>query len=144
MQPKPAPQRGAAELSRSDTQSSAEELAQAGVSKREGRTNADGGEPRMSDAPALGFRPLYRQVRDVLVKRIADGVWQTGQILPSEPEIAQDLGVSAGTVRKALDEMTAENLVVRRQGRGTFVARHDDTRILFQFFKLTPDSGGRE
>jgi GntR family transcriptional regulator len=92
----------------------------------------------------FGFRPLYRQVRDVLVKRIADGVWQTGQLLPSEPEIALDLGVSAGTVRKALDEMTAENLVVRRQGRGTFVARHDDARILFQFFKLTPDSGARE
>src|SRR6478672_7519758 len=79
---------------------------------------------------ALGFRPLYRQVRDVLVKRIADGVWQAGQMLPSEPDIAADLGVSPGTVRKALDEMTAENLVVRRQGRGTYVARHDDARIL--------------
>lgn len=79
----------------------------------------------------LGFRPLYRQVRDVLVKRIADGVWQAGQALPSEPEIAADLGVSHGTVRKALDEMTAENLLVRRQGRGTFVARHDEERILF-------------
>ena len=45
-----------------------------------------------------------------------------GQALPSEPEIAADLGVSQGTVRKALDEMTAENLVVRRQGRGTYVA----------------------
>src|SRR5215212_9673804 len=92
----------------------------------------------------LGFRPLYRQVRDVLVKRIADGVWQAGQVLPSEPEIAADLGVSQGTVRKALDEMTAENLVVRRQGRGTYVARHDDARILFQFFKIIPDSGERE
>jgi GntR family transcriptional regulator len=93
--------------------------------------------------PVLGFRPLYRQVRDVLVKRIADGVWQAGQVLPSEPEIAADLGVSQGTVRKALDEMTAENLVVRRQGRGTYVAKHDDARILFQFFKLIPDSGER-
>ncbi len=93
---------------------------------------------------ALGFRPLYRQVRDVLVKRIADGVWQAGQMLPSEPDIAADLGVSPGTVRKALDEMTAENLVVRRQGRGTYVARHDDARILFQFFKIVPDSGERE
>ena len=91
----------------------------------------------------FGFRPLYRQVRDVLVKRIADGVWQAGQALPSEPEIAADLGVSQGTVRKALDEMTAQNLVVRRQGRGTYVARHDDARILFQFFKLVPDSGER-
>src|SRR5215212_10884032 len=91
----------------------------------------------------LGFRPLYRQVRDVLVKRIADGVWQAGQALPSEPDIAADLGVSSGTVRKALDEMTAENLVVRRQGRGTFVARHDEARILFQFFKLARDDGER-
>lgn len=105
--------------------------------------NGRAGLSRSADE-GLGFKPLYRQVRDVLVKRIADGVWQTGQLLPSEPEIAQDLGVSAGTVRKALDEMTAENLVVRRQGRGTFVARHDDARILFQFFKLTPDSGERE
>jgi GntR family transcriptional regulator len=92
---------------------------------------------------ALGFRPLYKQVRDILIRRIADGTWQAGQILPSEPEIAADLGVSPGTVRKALDEMTAENLVVRRQGRGTYVARHDDARILFQFFKLEPDSGER-
>ncbi|HEY8383214.1 MAG TPA: GntR family transcriptional regulator [Microvirga sp.] len=98
----------------------------------------------LSDGRALGFRPLYKQVRDLLVKRIGDGVWLPGQVLPSEPEIASDLGVSQGTVRKALDEMTAENLVVRRQGRGTYVARHDDARILFQFFKLVADSGERK
>jgi GntR family transcriptional regulator len=91
----------------------------------------------------VGFRPLYRQAKDVLVHRIATGAWQPGQILPSEFEIAADLGVSQGTVRKALDEMTAENLLVRRQGRGTFVARHDEERILFQFFKLVRDDGVR-
>jgi GntR family transcriptional regulator len=90
---------------------------------------------------ALGYRPLYRRVRDVLVKRISDGVWQAGAVIPSEPELAADLGVSQGTVRKALDAMAAERLVVRRQGRGTYVARHDDARILFQFFKLVPDDG---
>ena len=63
--------------------------------------------------------------------------------MPSEPEIAAELGVSPGTVRKALDEMTAERLLVRRQGRGTFVARHDEERILFQFFRLMSDRGGR-
>ena len=91
----------------------------------------------------LGFRPLYRQVKDVLMRRIADGVWAAGNALPSEPDIAADLGVSHGTVRKALDELAAENLVVRRQGKGTFVARPDEERLLFQFFKLIPDSGER-
>jgi GntR family transcriptional regulator len=90
---------------------------------------------------ALGFRPLYRQVRDVLVKRIVDGTWRPGEALPSETDIATDLRVSQGTVRKALDELVEENFVVRRQGKGTFVARHDEERILFQFFKLTCDNG---
>lgn len=94
------------------------------------------------DGPA-GFRPLYRRVKETLTRRLADGVWQPGQLIPSEMEIARDIGVSQGTVRKALDEMTAENLLVRRQGKGTFVARHDEARILFQFFKLTPDDGAR-
>lgn len=93
------------------------------------------------DVEPVGYRPLYRQVRDLLVKRIVERTWQPGQMIPSEPEIAQDLGVSQGTVRKALDEMTAENLLVRRQGRGTFVARHDEERVLFQFFKLARDDG---
>jgi GntR family transcriptional regulator len=89
----------------------------------------------------LGYRPLYRRVKDMLVKRIADGAWTPGQLLPSEFQIAQDLAVSQGTVRKALDEMTAENMLVRRQGKGTFVARHDEARILFQYFKLQRDDG---
>ncbi len=101
-------------------------------------------EPKRAGEDALGFRPLYRQVRDVLVKRIVDNVWQPGELLPSEFEIAGDLGVSQGTIRKALDELEAEKFVVRRQGKGTYVARHDDARILFQFFKLVPDSGKSE
>lgn len=96
----------------------------------------------MRDARSeLGFRPLYQQVRARLTRFIADGTWQSGQLIPSETQIAQDLGVSQGTVRKALDDMRAANLLIRQQGRGTFVARHDEARILFQFFKLVPDSG---
>jgi GntR family transcriptional regulator len=91
----------------------------------------------------LGYRPLYRQVKELLMQRLSDGTWSPGQLLPSEPEIAAGLGVSPGTVRKALDELSAESLVIRRQGRGTFVARHDEERILFQFFRLIPDSGER-
>jgi GntR family transcriptional regulator len=103
------------------------------------RTEARGARTR-----ALGFHPLYRQVRDLLVKRIVDGVWKPGEVLPNEFDIAADLGVSQGTVRKALDQLEAEKFVLRRQGKGTFVASHDEARILFQFFKLVPDSGVSE
>jgi GntR family transcriptional regulator len=89
----------------------------------------------------VGFRPLYRQVKDEFVKRMVDGVWPAGFLLPSEGQLAQEVGVSQGTVRKALDELAGENLLVRQQGRGTFVAQHDEKRILFQFFKLVPDDG---
>jgi GntR family transcriptional regulator len=117
------------------------------ITRQQGRKSAKarvaiatGGE---AVAASLGYRPLYRQVKELLMKRLSDGSWSPGQMLPSEPEIAVGLGVSPGTVRKALDEMSAESLVIRRQGRGTFVARHDEERILFQFFRLISDSGGR-
>lgn len=92
-------------------------------------------------AEILGFRPLYRQVKAIFVRRLVEGVWAPGMALPSEGQLASEIGVSQGTVRKALDELAAENLLVRRQGRGTFVAEHDERRILFQFFKLVPDDG---
>jgi GntR family transcriptional regulator len=91
--------------------------------------------------PALGYRPLYKQVRDMLVRRLAEGTWQPGQVIPSEFQLAEELGVSQGTIRKALDSMTTERLLVRQQGRGTFVAEHSDEHILFHFFRLIPDRG---
>ncbi|TWG99537.1 GntR family transcriptional regulator [Mesorhizobium sp. J18] len=94
-------------------------------------------------AKALTFRPLYLQVKESLVRRLINGSWQPGQLIPSEMELARELGVSQGTVRKALDTMTAENLLIRRQGRGTFVAEPEEGRLLFQFFRLVQDNGGR-
>ncbi|WP_205944788.1 GntR family transcriptional regulator [Pelagibius litoralis] len=88
-----------------------------------------------------GFRPLYKQVKELLVERLIGGFWKPGDLLPSEFQLAAELGVSQGTVRKALDEMTADNLLVRRQGRGTFVAEHDQEHALFHFFKMTDREG---
>jgi len=99
--------------------------------------------PAPDTAEPLGFRPLYRQVKAMFVRRLVDGVWAPGASLPSEGQLAAEIGVSQGTVRKALDELAVENLLVRRQGRGTFVAKHDERRILFQFFKLVHDDGER-
>ena len=91
------------------------------------------------DGSTIGFKPLYAQVKDQLIRRLVDGTWQPGMNIPSEQELARQLSVSQGTVRKALDSMTSENLLVRRQGRGTFVAEPEDARILFQFFRITAD-----
>ncbi|MEQ8308899.1 MAG: GntR family transcriptional regulator [Hoeflea sp.] len=90
---------------------------------------------------SIGFKPLYAQVRERLMRRLVDGEWLPGMLLPSEIELARQLNVSQGTVRKALDSMTADNLLIRRQGRGTYVAEPEESRILFQFFRLTPDKG---
>lgn len=88
-----------------------------------------------------GFKPLYQQVKDLLIERLIGGYWKPGDLLPSEMQLAGELGVSQGTVRKALDEMTAGNLLVRRQGRGTYVAEHDQEHALFHFFKMTGRDG---
>lgn len=95
----------------------------------------------MDDTP--GFRPLYQQVREMFVRRIADGTWQPGQGLPSEQALGAELGVSQGTVRKALDSLAAENLVERRQGKGTFVVEVTPARSLFQFFRISKPGGER-
>lgn len=93
--------------------------------------------------PTPGFNPLYQQVRDILKERLIKGAWKPGDLLPSEMQLANELKVSQGTVRKALDELVAQNLLVRRQGRGTYVSQHDLHRSLFHFFKLEPDDGSR-
>lgn len=83
------------------------------------------------------------QVRDELIRHLSRGRWQPGAALPSEQELARELGVSQGTVRKAMDSLAADYVLVRKQGRGTFVAEFEERRILFQFFRLWPDTGER-
>lgn len=81
----------------------------------------------------LAARPLYLQVRDVLVQRIIVGHWKPGATLPNETLLAQQLGISIGTVRKALDLMEVERIVTRRQGRGTFVNDYASSETTFPF-----------
>ena len=87
--------------------------------------------------------PLYSQVRDRIVDRLAKGIWQPGMILPTEPDLAKEFGVSLGTLRRALDTLARDNLVVRQQGKGTFVAENPSQRTLFHFFYLVGDDGIR-
>ena len=95
----------------------------------------------VTDTP--GYRPLYRQVYDIMVRKVAQGVWRPGTSLPSEQSLAREMGVSQGTMRKVLDALTAENLLERRQGKGTFIAENTQERTLFRFFRIARPGGKR-
>jgi len=90
---------------------------------------------------STSFQPLYKQAYDLLVGRLVDGHWKPSEPLPSEHALAAELGVSQGTVRKALNQMVAEKLLQRRQGKGTFVAEHTQESSLFRFFRFQEPGG---
>lgn len=88
-------------------------------------------------------RPLFLQVRDELAGKIATGQWRAGCIIPNEVVLAQEFGVSQGTMRKALDLLEAEKLVVRQQGRGTTVVDHDTEEMAIRFSSIFNEIGQR-
>src|SRR6185295_12300127 len=90
-------------------------------------------------APA--FSPLYQQIKGLIMRELQAGQWKPGEAIPSELDLAARFKVSQGTVRKAIDELAAENLLVRRQGKGTFVATHAEQKVQFRFLRLAPDDG---
>ncbi|HKU00260.1 MAG TPA: GntR family transcriptional regulator [Paraburkholderia sp.] len=87
------------------------------------------------------FSPLYQQIKGLITQSLESGEWKPGEIIPSEVELAARYKVSQGTVRKAIDELAADNLLVRRQGKGTFVATHNEERAQFRFLRLLADDG---
>ncbi|MEO8104611.1 MAG: GntR family transcriptional regulator [Betaproteobacteria bacterium] len=93
--------------------------------------------------PAAGG-PLYREVRHHLMEAIAAGTWKPGEAIPSEGELAAHFGVSIGTLRKAIDELVANQVLVRYQGRGTFVTTHDPRRLMFHFFHIVGENGAKQ
>lgn len=96
------------------------------------------------DAPIPAYQPLYRQIKVLITEGLETGEWKPGQSIPSELELARRFNVSQGTVRKAVSELARENVLVRRQGRGTFVASHAHERSQLAFLRITPDSGSVE
>nr|WP_296021952.1 GntR family transcriptional regulator [uncultured Acidovorax sp.] len=87
------------------------------------------------------FSPLYQQIKGLILQSLQQGEWKPGESIPSEMELAARFRVSQGTVRKAIDELAAENLLMRRQGKGTFVATHAEQQVQYRFLKLMPDTG---
>ncbi len=101
----------------------------------------------MNDLFPIGvqsFAPLYQEVRRLLTHSLAEGEWQPGQALPSESKLAQRYHVSIGTIRRAIDELVVEQILVRQQGRGTFVGTHTPKRKLYHFFHIVREDGVKE
>jgi GntR family transcriptional regulator len=90
---------------------------------------------RRTPGPSPTFSPLYQQIKALITQSLQSGEWKPGELIPSEVELANRYKVSQGTVRKAIDELAADNLVMRRQGKGTFVATHHEARAHIRFLR---------
>lgn len=88
------------------------------------------------------FQPLWQQIRALMVRELESGAWKPGEAIPSELELAARYRVSLGTARRAVDALADDNLVVRRQGKGTFVATHTEERTSVpRFLRIRRDDG---
>ena len=98
----------------------------------------------MNDTTASGLpleAPLYKEMKRRLTDALTQGEWKPGEAIPAERRLSERFRISVGTVRKAIDELVAENILIRQQGRGTFVATHDRHREVFYFFHVVPEDG---
>jgi GntR family transcriptional regulator len=91
------------------------------------------------------FQPLYVQTKALIERALEAGEWAPGAAIPAEVALAARFGVSQGTVRKAIGALAAENLLVRRQGKGTFVATHtEEPASNFRFLRIRRNDGRPE
>lgn len=94
-----------------------------------------------SQAATPAFSPLYQQIKGLILQSLQASEWKPGESIPSEMELAARYRVSQGTVRKAIDELASGHLLIRKQGKGTFVATHAEHQVQYRFLKLVPDQG---
>jgi GntR family transcriptional regulator len=88
--------------------------------------------------------PLYKEIKRLLLETLSTGEWKPGAAIPPEWKLAERFEVAIGTVRKAVDELVVENILIRQQGRGTFVAAHNRARLMFHFFHIVRDDGTKQ
>lgn len=87
--------------------------------------------------------PLYKLVKNQIIEALRNGEWKAGEILPSEAKLSALYDVGISTIRAAIGELANAGLVVRHQGKGTFVARHDE-RSIYRFFNVVRDGAVKE
>ncbi|HQT80919.1 MAG: GntR family transcriptional regulator [Ferrovum sp. 37-45-19] len=95
----------------------------------------------MNSLMSPSYRPLYDQIKILITQSLIAGEWKPGDSIPSEIDLANRYKVSQGTVRKAIDELAAENILIRRQGKGTYVASHTTEISSTRFLRINRDDG---
>lgn len=88
------------------------------------------------DSDKLRYKPLYLQVKDVILKRITDGVYQENELIPTESTLAEEFGTSMSTIRQALSILVADGILIKKPGKGTLVA---DQKTTLRFFSWIGD-----
>lgn len=92
----------------------------------------------------LTSEPLYKQVKNNIIRTLTAGEWKSGEMIPSESRLAERYGVGISTVRAAISELATARILVRKQGKGTFVSPHNEQRNIYQFFHVVKNDGARE
>ena len=95
-------------------------------------------------ADLLTSRPLYKEVKSRVIQSLIEGKWRPGVALPSESKLAALYQVGIATIRAAIGELVAARVLIRRQGKGTFVSVHNQQRNIYQFFHVVRDDGIRQ
>lgn len=97
---------------------------------------------QLGRAPAGKIRsPKYVQIAELLLAQIEKGRWKPGELLPSESELADALPASLGTIQKALNHLASRGIVVREQGKGTFVIRARTPDRYLRHFRFLGEDG---
>jgi GntR family transcriptional regulator len=95
-----------------------------------------------SPSKTSGSLPKYIQLSEMIIRDIDAGRLLDGERLPPEREMAQDLGTSIGTLRKALADLEAKGLLRRVQGSGNYIRKTARSPGLYAMFRLELLSGG--
>lgn len=94
--------------------------------------------------PLSGAEPLYKQVKNKIIQNLTSDEWKPGSAIPSETKLAETYGVGVSTIRMAIGELVAARILIRRQGKGTFVSSRADQHSVYQFFHVVKDGADRE
>jgi len=88
--------------------------------------------------------PLYKKIKLEITRTLSSGKLEPDAALPTEEQFSAQYGVSIGTIRRAMSELVAERVLIRQQGRGTFLAPHSPERMLNSFWHFVRKDGVRE